>query len=72
MVGIGAEAVLGYMHPLDVHLAVLDGTIGVHEGCFALADGLDLGAEELHPRRIAVKDDVLKLRLLVQDLYVAL
>ena len=45
VVGVTAEAVLGDMHLLDVHLAVLYGTITIHQGRFAFADRLDLGAE---------------------------
>ena len=72
MVGIGAESVLGYMHLLDEDLSVLHRTIGIHQRGFAFPDGFDFRAVENNACRIAVKNDILKLSLLVQDPYVAL
>ena len=70
MVSIRPEAVLGDMHLLDVQFPVFNSAVGVHERGFAFTNGLDLRAIEDDTRRVAVEDDVLKLRLLVQYLYV--
>jgi len=70
MVGIRTKAVLRYVHLLDVQFSVFYGAVGVHERSFAFTDGLDLRAIEDDARGVAVEDDVLKLRLLVQYLYV--
>ena len=72
VVGVRTEPVFGDVHLFDVHLSVLYRTIRIHQRGFAFADGFDLRAEELNTRRVAVEDDVLKLRFLVQYLYVAL
>ena len=72
MVGIRPKAVLGNMHLLDVHLSVLYGTIGIDQRSFPLADRFDFRAEQLNTGRIAIKNDILKLRFLVENPYVAL
>ena len=45
MVCITAEAVLGDVHLLDVHLAVFYRTIGIDERSLAFTDRLDFGTE---------------------------
>ena len=72
MVGVRTETVLGDVHLLDVHLSVLHGAVRVHQRSFALTDRLDLRAEELNTRGVAVEDDILKPRALILDPYVAL
>lgn len=70
MVGIGAEAVLGYMHLLDIHLPVLDRAVRVNERSFALPDGFDFRSVKHNARRISVKDDILKSCPFIENFYV--
>ena len=69
MIGVRPETVLGDMHLLDVQFPVFYSAVGVHERSLTFPDGLDLRTIEDDARRVAVQDDVLKLRLLVQYLY---
>ena len=72
MVGIGTETVLGDMHLLDEDLPILYRTITIHQRGFAFTNGLDLRSVEDNAGCVAIEDDILKLRLLVQDPYFAL
>ena len=72
MVGIRTEAILSYMQLFDIQFTVLHCTITIHQRGFAFADGFDFCSEELYPGYIAIKNDILKPRLLVLYPYVAL
>ena len=65
MISVRAKAVLGYVHLLDVNFAMLHGAVRIDQRSFTLADGFDLRTEQLNTGGETVKNDVLKLSLLV-------
>ena len=65
MISIGAEPVLGYMHLLDIHLPMFYRTIGINERSLSFPNRLNLRTVQHDTGRIAIKNDVLKLRFLV-------
>ena len=72
VVRVRPEAVLRDVHLLDVHLPVFHRTIAICQRRLPFADGFDLCTEELDAGGVAVENDILKLRLLIQYTYVRL
>ena len=69
MVVVAALLVMGNVHVLYPHLAVIHIAERIHQACLALADTLNLGTGQHNAAGIVIKQGVVKRSTLVLDVY---